>query len=325
MAAKSIKEFSGSEVNNNGQDRVLDYSSLDLLPNITTITVLHIKDYYIGTGDNNQTETILEEGTHFTNDTNSKELTLLDNTVSGLTIDTTLDKIALLRTTDISSPSVSFADTSLLTDTNLNQAVRQSLFKLQELSEQQADGYDTTALALTGTINSNKNSITAITANDFVTQTRIATGAVGTNEIEDGTIQGTDLNISSVKAAIGDVLYPLGSVYCNMLNTQDPATLLGFGSWTRIEGRVIVGYNTADTDFDNLLETGGSKTHTLTVDEMPSHTHTVGIQSINDRDDDENKHTIVSGGSTTTSSTGGDQPHNNLQPYITGSLWYRSA
>ncbi len=325
MAAKSIKEFSGSEINNSGQNKSLDYSSLDVLPNITTITVLHIKNYYTGTGDNNQTETILEETTHFTNDSSNKVITLLSDAGTGVTIDTAVDRIALLRTTDISSPSVSFADTSLLTDTNLNQAVRQSLFKLQELSEQQSDGYDTTALALTGTINSNKNSIAAITANDFVTQSRIATGAVGTNEIEDGSITATDLNITSVKASVGDVLYPIGSVYCNMLNTQDPATLLGFGSWTRIEGKVVVGYNTADTDFDNLLETGGSKTHTLTVDEMPSHNHTLGVSEIADRDDDENKHTAVMRGTSTTSNTGGDQPHNNLQPYIVGSLWYRTA
>lgn len=83
-----------------------------------------------------------------------------------------------------------------------------------------------------------------------------------------------------------------------------------------LRGRVAVGKST-DTEFDTLGETGGEKTHTLTVGEMPSHTHTI------------NRNTAASsygfsysssgsGGATALSgSTGGDGAHNNLQPYIT--------
>jgi len=41
-----------------------------------------------------------------------------------------------------------------------------------------------------------------------------------------------------------------------------------------MKGRMIVGYNSSDTNFDALGETGGSKTATLTTNELPAHTHT---------------------------------------------------
>lgn len=51
----------------------------------------------------------------------------------------------------------------------------------------------------------------------------------------------------------------------------------GNGSTTfnlpNLKGRVVVGVDAAQTEFDALGETGGAKTHTLTVAEMPSHTH----------------------------------------------------
>jgi microcystin-dependent protein len=45
-----------------------------------------------------------------------------------------------------------------------------------------------------------------------------------------------------------------------------------------LQNRVPVGRGT-DTEFDTLGETGGSKTHTLTVNEMPSHTHTQDVHA----------------------------------------------
>ena len=118
--------------------------------------------------------------------------------------------------------------------------------------------------------------------------------------------------------------YPVGSIYINANNGTNPATLLGFGTWERFgEGRVLVSQDSTDADFDAIGETGGEKTHQLTVDEMPSHNH---------------NYTRVSGGagggglnvdgSTSTAYTslaGGDFPHNNLQPYITVYMWKRTA
>lgn len=41
-----------------------------------------------------------------------------------------------------------------------------------------------------------------------------------------------------------------------------------------LRSRFIVGYNDTDTDYNAIAKTGGEKKHTLTVSEMPSHTHT---------------------------------------------------
>jgi microcystin-dependent protein len=82
-----------------------------------------------------------------------------------------------------------------------------------------------------------------------------------------------------------------------------------------------VGIDSGDTDFDTVEEPGGAKTHTLTVDEMPAHTHKVGSTSLvtasggNERKPE--------GTSDNTSSTGGGQAHNNLQPYIVVYFWKR--
>jgi len=50
---------------------------------------------------------------------------------------------------------------------------------------------------------------------------------------------------------------------------------LGFGTWSAFgSGKVPVGFDSADSDFNSAEKTGGAKTHTLTTAEIPSHTHT---------------------------------------------------
>lgn len=74
-------------------------------------------------------------------------------------------------------------------------------------------------------------------------------------------------------AQVAALVYPVGAIYISTVGTN-PATFLGFGTWAAFgAGRVMVGYNASDPDFDTAEETGGSKTHTLTTAEMPSHTH----------------------------------------------------
>ena len=70
------------------------------------------------------------------------------------------------------------------------------------------------------------------------------------------------------------MLYPVGSVYINASDSTNPATLLGFGTWAAFGvGRVMVGLNALDTDFDVAGETGGAKTSTAVVE----HTHMVNV------------------------------------------------
>lgn len=123
-----------------------------------------------------------------------------------------------------------------------------------------------------------------------------------------------------------ETIYPVGSIYINAGVATNPGTLLGFGTWTAFgTGRTIVGVDSSDTDFDAVRETGGAKTHQLTISELPAHTHNVSM-STSDVDGDflsEGNNTGIS--TFTTTSTGGDQAHNNLQPYITAYMWRRTA
>ena len=149
------------------------------------------------------------------------------------------------------------------------------------------------------------------------------------------------------------VAWPVGAIYSSVDDTN-PADIFGYGTWVEFgSGRVMVGYAEGDSDFGTVEQTGGEKTHTLTVDEMPTHTH---IQNSHNHSQNAHSHdagasfnaqTQLGGtavrttatGSTNTSSvtatnvaatatnqdTGGDDPHNNLQPYIVVHLWKRTA
>ena len=57
--------------------------------------------------------------------------------------------------------------------------------------------------------------------------------------------------------------FPVGAIYINVTGVN-PASELGYGTWSAFgTGRVLVGVDTSDTDFDTVLETGGSKTATI--------------------------------------------------------------
>jgi hypothetical protein len=124
--------------------------------------------------------------------------------------------------------------------------------------------------------------------------------------------------------------WPVGSVFTSVVDTN-PATLLGYGVWDNVgAGRVLVGLNALDADFDTLRKTGGAKTHTLTVGEMPAHTHvqtqnsaTTGAVAGYAARDTSTSTQVASGYST--QAAGNDQPHANVQPYFTVYFWERTA
>jgi len=125
-----------------------------------------------------------------------------------------------------------------------------------------------------------------------------------------------------------ETVYPVGSIYVNAAVTTNPATLLGFGTWVAFgTGRTLVGYDASDSDFDALQETGGTKTHTLTTAEIPSHTHTITVYNESGSPDG-----YVGGDSSSTSigtpasnATGGGGAHTIVQPYITVYMWRRTV
>lgn len=83
---------------------------------------------------------------------------------------------------------------------------------------------------------------------------------------------------SAVNAAKLDVLqrvFPVGSIYTSYNINTDPAQLLGFGTWTAVQGRVLLSASSAYP----AGSTGGAATHAITVAELPSHSHTGSIAS----------------------------------------------
>ena len=137
--------------------------------------------------------------------------------------------------------------------------------------------------------------------------------------------------------------YPIGYVLIDAAN-NNPFTFLGYGTWQAFgAGRVLVGLDTTQTEFDSLGEVGGAKTQALTESQMPIHTHAqnahahlevggnTGAGAINTLT------RITTGGSNITTvtntqatiatnqNTGGGEAHNNLQPYIIVNFWKRTA
>lgn len=88
-----------------------------------------------------------------------------------------------------------------------------------------------------------------------------------------------------------------------------------------LKWKVVVWYDSTQTEFDTLWETGWEKTHTLTTTEMPSHNHTMTSWSnwgwLSLSNSAVTNWTAIPWFTLNTSSNGSGWPHNNLQPYIT--------
>ena len=176
----------------------------------------------------------------------------------------------------------------------------------------------------------------------------------GTPTLPTGTIATTQSNGNSstaiattafVQAAIS-LLYPVGSIYTNASVSTNPATLLGFGTWTAFgAGRVMVGFDSGNALFDTAEETGGSAdaivvshTHTATSTVTdPTHSHTFvyeggAVQSGSGRNGVGGTAPFSTSSAstgitvaTTNASTGSSGTNANYQPYITVYMWKRTA
>jgi len=239
----------------------------------------------------------LETGTYIS-DLNSS------NPVAGDPVNEGDDHLRLIKSTvKATFPSVSGAVSSTHTELNLLDGVTANTTELNYV--------DVTTL---GTAQASK----AVTADANIDITGV----------RNLTCTGT-ITIGSNTAATLQAVYPVGSIYINAASSTNPATLLGFGTWAAFgAGRVIVGLNASDSDFDTAQETGGAKTHTLSTSELPSHTHTATLMG---NGEDENQDLPAAGDNTnpsrtmTTSATGGGSAHTIVQPYIVAYMWRRTA
>jgi len=153
------------------------------------------------------------------------------------------------------------------------------------------------------------------------------TAAAGTSTTQVATTAFVETATSSTN--IADQVYPIGSIFTTVTAYADSAAVvaaIGGTTWVAFAaGKMLIGLDSTDTDFDTIEETGGTKTHTLTTAEMPAHTHSYdahlgtgssGPVSLDDR---------MPLTTSTTTSTGGGTAHNNMPPYIAVYMWKRTA
>lgn len=122
--------------------------------------------------------------------------------------------------------------------------------------------------------------------------------------------------------------HPVGSYYTSDKDTE-PSEIFGFGTWERVKGVVLLG---ADEETYPAGSEGGEAEHTLTVEEMPSHTH--GLMRYTGTDDQNWSGHLENGLcandspnylAANTNATGGGKPHNNMPPYHAAYCWRRTA
>lgn len=144
----------------------------------------------------------------------------------------------------------------------------------------------------------------------------------------DGTIYSDDSettpeNILSTTEEVLRKVYPVGAIYMS-INSASPADLFGFGTWERVKDRFLL----AAGDSYAAGGTGGEATHTLTIDEMPKHNHTIRWGYGSGSADPTRVRIDANSPEApwpNSAYTGGGEPHNNMPPYLTVYVWRRTA
>lgn len=140
--------------------------------------------------------------------------------------------------------------------------------------------------------------------------------------------------LNKLQSELLQTVFPIGSTYTTQEDTN-PNTILGFGTWERLKGKVCLGLDEDDIDFSTIGNTGGEKAHTLTIEEMPAHTHYSNSENnyiLGTEGGNAGRAGVAGAGSTdwkwrnSIASDGGGQSHNNMQPYeVVGYMWIRRA
>lgn len=166
--------------------------------------------------------------------------------------------------------------------------------------------------------------------------TFLTCGAIHNTNSSFGPCRIRNINVVRYVPKILDLVYPVGSIYMSV-NDVNPANLFG-GTWEQIKDRFLLAKG--DTYATNGA-TGGEASHTLNINEMPSHNHTQNQH----RHKQHNKYSNGSGSASAyvyTSNrtaidhytdyqtpyinpTGGGQAHNNMPPYLVVNIWKRTG
>ena len=180
------------------------------------------------------------------------------------------------------------------------------------------DEYNAIAVAVATKANINNTALTGVptapTASASTNSTQLATTAYTTTAVA---------AIPTITAAIiNGHAYPVGSIYTSVVATN-PNTLLSVGVWSAIgEGRVLLGAGGGYT----AGATGGTATETLSISQIPAHTHYSGWRT-GTGDGSAGQYGSLHEGpaSVQTGSAGGGAAHNNLQPYLVVYMWKRTS
>lgn len=126
---------------------------------------------------------------------------------------------------------------------------------------------------------------------------------------------------------IGLLSYPIGSIY-QSTNSTNPSNIFG-GTWSQIKDRFLLACG------DNYANgsVGGEASHTLTINEIPSHTHRYVTAPLLFVEQDITADSVIQSNDRgtanqmtyNTSYTGGSSAHNNMPPYFAIYTWYRTA
>jgi hypothetical protein len=174
--------------------------------------------------------------------------------------------------------------------------------------------------------------LTEDTHNSSAKTTPVDADELGLFDSETGYIL-KKISFLNLKLTVTNWNNPIGTIREFNVSTN-PATLLGFGTWTAHgTGRTTVAIDAGQAEFATLGQTGGAKTHLLTSAEsgLPAHNHPLGnggnVISSGSADAG-----IPASGSFFRSTTIGNNTaanasvaHNNLQPYIVTYRWVRTA
>tara|TARA_R110002153_G_scaffold64312_1_gene172279 strand:+ start:164 stop:1057 length:894 start_codon:yes stop_codon:yes gene_type:complete len=139
----------------------------------------------------------------------------------------------------------------------------------------------------------------------------------------------TTINTTAA-AASGLAAYPVGALYLTTTSVT-PTSIFG-GTWERYaSGKALVGIKTVnDPEYVLGVDSYGSESQTLTVDQIPAHTHTTTIEVVQNRSSSGVQPEGSSASATGTpefesAPTGGGQSFDNRMPYIAIAIWKRTA